>query len=132
MKSENNAGKTVTRFLAYHLPLIIYSLVIILVSSIPHIKTPQLRFLAFDKVAHFVEYAILAFLTFRSFSHINKRITPNMTLLISALFLCFFALFDEFYQRFIPGRFFDVNDLLADFISAFLVLILMWFRMKKN
>ncbi|MEW6413292.1 MAG: VanZ family protein [Candidatus Zixiibacteriota bacterium] len=120
------------KFVLYHLPLVLYAGVVITLSSIPQINPPQIRFLAADKVAHFIEYGIFSVLAFRSFSRLGNRVTPNKAVVISALFLCLFAAFDEYYQKFIPGRMSDMQDLLTDLAGAFLVLFLLWLRARKR
>ncbi|NOY88926.1 MAG: hypothetical protein GXO93_05980 [FCB group bacterium] len=130
MKTNRKILTPKKKFIVYHLPTIIYAIVIILVSSIPNLKTPSLRFLAFDKLAHFFEYAIFAFLIFRSFSNLFPSNGISRTFFFSAFFLSVFAFADEYHQRYIPGRFFDYYDLLTDFCGAFLVLIFLSLRFK--
>ena len=119
------------RFLWYHLPAIICAAAIIVISSIPQLKAPDLRFPALDKLAHFVEYAVFAFLTFRSFSHISRKMTVSRTFLFSALFLSLFALLDEIFQHFVSGRHSDVYDLIMDLFGALLVLIYLRVRPQR-
>lgn len=119
------------KFLVYHFPTILYAFAIIAVSSIPDIRAPRLRFLAIDKLAHFVEYAVFSYLTFRSLSNLGTKTNVNRCLILSALFLCFFAVFDEYYQHLIPGRFSDIYDFFADLLGAFLVLIFFWVRLRR-
>jgi VanZ family protein len=118
-------------FFIYHFPAILCAATIITLSSVPNLAVPEVRFLASDKVAHFIEYAVFAFLVYRSFYHLFAgRITR--TFLFSGLFLSFFALIDEMYQRFIPGRFSDAYDFASDLIGAFLVLILLSMLAKRR
>ncbi len=118
-------------FFIYHFPAIACATTIITLSSVPNLTVPEVRFLASDKVAHFIEYAVFAFLVYRSFSHLfTGRITR--TFLFSGLFLSLFALTDEIYQHFIPGRFTDAYDFASDLIGAFLVLILLSMLAKKR
>jgi VanZ family protein len=119
------------KFLTYHLPLIVYAAMVLTLSSIPNLTGPKLRLVAFDKLAHFVEYAIFAFLAFRSFSRISPGIKTNFALLLSLLFLSLFALLDEIYQSFVPGRHMDPMDFLTDMFGAFLVLIFLWLRRRR-
>lgn len=118
-------------FLRFHLPLIAYSLVVITLSSIPNLSTPQLEIIPFDKLAHFAEYAIFAAIAFRSFARLFSD-HPQKTFLYSALFLSLFALSDEIYQHFVPGRYMDPADFLADVGASFLVLILLYKRLRRN
>ena len=117
-------------FFIFHFPLILYAGFVILFSSIPNLGGPKLKFLALDKIAHFVEYAIFAFLTYRSFSQLPFR-KPRTVYLLGFLFLISFAAVDEYYQQYIPGRHSDIWDLLTDLGGASLVLILLAITRRK-
>ena len=119
------------RFLSYHLPMILFGGAIIAVSSVPDLHTPQVKDIAFDKVAHFIEYAIFAFLTFRSFANWPWMMHGSRACIFAALFLTAFASFDEFYQHLIPGRFASVYDVLADLCGALLVLAFFEARRRR-
>ncbi|MBU8933229.1 MAG: VanZ family protein [candidate division Zixibacteria bacterium] len=119
------------RFVLYHLPALLYALGIIALSSIPNLATPQIRIIAVDKVAHFLEYAIFAFLIFRSVSNLSRRPRLRWIVLLSALFLCIFALLDEIYQQYIPGRHMDVLDFVTDVGGALIVLTIMGRRYQQ-
>ena len=116
------------RFLIYHLPMIVYAAAIIGVSSIPSLHLPELRLVASDKLAHFCEYAVLAFLTFRSFTHLRRGLKPRYAVLWAGLFVVGFAFVDEAYQRLIPGRFSSGWDILADAVGGLLVLTILEVR----
>jgi len=122
MNTNPDTPESTRRFVKYHLPVIVYAAGILAVSSIPNLRTPDLRVLAVDKLAHFLEYAVFAFLTFWSFYHIGR--TPNLrrTLLVAALFVTVFALLDELHQHFIPGRQSDWLDFVVDVLGAFIIL----------
>ena len=91
-----------------------------------------MRFLAVDKVAHFLEYAVFAFLTFRSMSRLTDWSRSRTPFLISLLILAVFAVLDETLQSFIPGRNPDVIDYLSDLSGGILVLGLLWFAAAQN
>ncbi len=131
MKDPNEIRGTMRGIAVYHVPMIVYAAAIIAVSSIPNIKTPETDFPALDKLAHFVEYAVFAFLTFRSFSNLSARISVNLVLILSVLFLSLFAFLDEYHQSFVPGRQQDYNDFLADCLGAFLVIVFLWLRRRR-
>ena len=81
----------VKNVLLYHLPLLVYAVVILSVSSVPNLKPPEVGLPNVDKLAHFAEYAVLAFLTFRSFSRLGSDRSPGMTALWTLMFLVVFA-----------------------------------------
>jgi VanZ family protein len=118
-------------FLVYHLPALLYAGLIIAASSIPNLKTPKLVDFQLDKAIHFIEYALFAFLTYRSAVHISSKVTQNRALILSSIFVLGFAILDEFYQKYVPGRDSGIGDLSMDLIGAALVLILLWIREKR-
>ncbi len=120
------------KFLKYHLPAILYGLLIIILSSIAHFHTPRLRFIGVDKIIHFLEYAIFAVLVYRSFSNISDRLSDRSVFLLSILFLSLFAALDETYQKFIPGRQPDLTDAISDISGSILILILLWLWRRRS
>lgn len=118
-------------FFKYHFPLILYAATVIAISSLPRSTLAQIKFLTFDKFAHFLEYALFSILAFRSFAQIVGKSNEYKALTISWLFLICFAFFDEFLQSFIPGRESDFYDIVFDISGASLVLILLTIRYKR-
>ena len=118
-------------FIYFHLPMILYACAIIIVSSIPDLQTPEIKFIAVDKLAHFFEYAVFAFLTFRSFANFRSSRNLNRAYVLSLIFLMVFAGLDEFHQKFIPGRFSDIGDWLVDVFGSVLVVTLFWLRRRR-
>jgi VanZ family protein len=131
-------GWSVTRktktslFLRYHLPAILYAAAILAVSCIPNLKSPEIRFLANDKVAHFLEYAVFAFLAFRSLAHLSNRSRTGTVAPLTLLLLAGFAVVDELLQGFIPGRHTDIRDFAADLAGGALVVILLWLSRRER
>ena len=119
-------------FLLYHLPVLAYGAVILAVSSIPHLQTPQVRFLAFDKVAHFLEYALFSLLAFRSVSRLWNLSRNNRALVVTFIILALFAVIDEYVQSLTPGRHPEVLDYLFDVLGGTLVLLLVWYRRRRD
>ena len=119
-------------FAKYHLPPILYALLIVAASSISGLKSPSLGEFQLDKIIHFLEYFIFALLTFRSVSHLANKALSGKALLISFLLVGLFALGDEFYQRYVPDRVSELPDLIADLLGAIMVLFLLWIRDRKR
>lgn len=119
-------------FLRYHLPAILYAAAILGVSCIPNLKTPEIRFLTKDKVAHFLEYAIFAFLAFRSFAYLSSPKRIGTVTLLTLLLLAGFAVVDELLQGFIPGRQSDILDCVADLTGGSLVAITLWLIRRRQ
>ncbi len=118
------------KFLLYHLPVILYGSLILTVSSIPNLRTPEIRFLAFDKVAHFVEYALFAFLAFRSLSNLPPRRNGWGAYIATLICMLMFSFLDELVQYYTPGRHWDIFDILTDILSGIMVLgaIRLWYN----
>ena len=96
------------------LPFIIWVVVIFVVSSIPRLSGEEFGMpFGSDKVAHFVEYAILAFLFYRGERGERWRMgVPAWVLVIAAGLVI--AMIDEYHQRYIPGRDSNFVDWAAD------------------
>ena len=131
MIDSDSRSRGFRRFLWYHLPALLYAGAIIMVSSIPNLRTPEVRMVALDKLAHFLEYAIFAFLAFRSFAHLGRSISANTAYLLTILFVSVFAVLDEYFQGFIPGRHMDPLDLVMDLFGAVLVATFFWLRRRR-
>nr|MBN2277211.1 VanZ family protein [candidate division Zixibacteria bacterium] len=118
-------------FFIYHLPAIAYAALIIILSSIPDLGKNSFDIFKLDKIIHFIEYAVFAILVFRSISHLM----PNRVILIlgiSLVLVAMFAMFDEFYQSYIPGRHSDPFDWLFDFLGATLIIVFLHYRLRKR
>jgi len=120
------------KFLIYHLPLIVYAGLILGVSSLSNLRSPQIRFLAADKLAHFLEYALFALLTYRSMSRLVGGASDRTPFFVSLLVLALFAVLDETLQSFIPGRKPDLLDYVSDVTGGVLVLALLWYRSAQK
>ena len=67
------------------------------------------------QLMHFVEYTILAFLVYRALHHTlpaSQKIN-----LLTIIFTLVFALSDEIHQLYVPGRAFQIIDLIIDFLG---------------
>lgn len=108
----------VARFFKYHLPVILYAALILVVSSVPNLKTPLVRVPGGDKAIHFLEYGILALLTLRSVRHWKAGMTLKQTAVFAMVLVTVFPVIDEFLQSFIPGRSPEIYDFVADICGA--------------
>jgi VanZ family protein len=87
------------------LPTLLWAVAIFLVSSMPKVDTAIVRLEGCDKIAHFVEYFILGWaLRYWSRDGSAKYLAGGIV----------FAAFDEFHQRFVPGREMSLWDFVAD------------------
>ena len=116
----------------YHLPVILYGATILAVSSIPNLKTPETGSWPVDKLAHLVEYAGLAILVYRSSVRWHCWSRPGSALWITLLVPAGWSLLDEWWQGYVPGRFSDPWDFLADVGGAALVVGIVWLRQRRR
>ncbi len=109
------------------LPLIIWFIIMISVSSYPKLEIPQPLGKMSDKYAHLIEYAILTFLLTRAWT-LDKRLekynTYSYRYTIILLLSIILAALDEIHQKFIPGRFCSSLDFIADSIGNGLGIII--------
>lgn len=105
-------------FIRFQMPVIAWALLIFWLSSIKSI--PSIRFpIQLDKVAHFSIFFILCWFSRRAFDFQESiRWLKKQALLWAFIFSCIYGYFDEFHQRFVPGRTYDYYDMLADAIGA--------------
>ena len=78
-----------------------------------------------DKVAHFTEYLIFAFLFVKMHKDVRKGVKR---LLILA---CTIPILDELHQIPIPGRDFSFYDILADTWGFLVVIFVYWSKCIK-
>jgi len=108
-----------------------WAALIFLLSSMPgSMLEPLPTFLGWDKLGHMILYGALGVLLYRAVE--TKRFTPWLIW----LFCVVYGLTDELHQYWIPGRFADVSDLVADAVGA--AAALFWWNhhakvvMRKN
>ena len=118
--------------LTHHLPPVLFAAMIIAVSSIPDLPGPKPAVIGIDKVAHFLEYALFAFLIFRSMNRLMGGTPVSRPGLITLVIVILFALFDEYYQSHIPGRDQDLMDAVADWIGGTVVVGWQWLKKRKQ
>jgi VanZ family protein len=108
--------------------MIAWVLIIITLSSIPNIPTIKIhtpsREIRLDYLIHFTEYGFLAFVTFLAFAGNGFRIPVRKGILLTVS-LILFALADEFHQKLIPGRSFNVNDIYSNISGIILTTVFM-------
>jgi VanZ family protein len=117
--------------------LIAWLLIIIILSSIPNIPTLKIHTarteIRLDYLMHFCEYGVLTFMAYLSFTGDEFRINYRKFILIAGS-LILFAVLDEFHQKLIPGRSFNVKDILSNIagILAVTVFTMGVFRLIMN
>lgn len=79
-----------------------------------------------DKIFHFGEYLIFSLFLIPAFS--RKGITIWQKIALIGILL---AIVDELHQLFIPGRFCEIGDILADFLGIIVGLLIIRLRGEK-
>lgn len=101
------------------LPLVIHWLTILILTSLPSDSLPS--FSLGDKIEHLLAFFVLGFFLYFNFLIQDKfYLLRKNPLLMAILFASIYGAFDEIHQMFIPGRFADITDWVADFIGAVL------------
>ena len=112
---------------------IAWMVIIMTVSSIPKLPVMKIEtgrgIIRLDYFIHICEYGSLAFLAFLSFADDKLRLSIKKYALLTAGLIAF-SLVDEFHQKLIPGRTFNVKDIYSNLtgIVAALVTCLVLFR----
>ena len=114
-------------FLIYYMPVVIWAVIIIIVSSLPHPYIIKSSWTKYDKVAHFIEYGVFGFLLARALWHKNNNNVTLITIIMSLFIAGVFAGLDEFHQKYIPGRIGSLDDFMAN-ISGIIIAHLVYFR----
>ena len=92
------------------------------ISHIFNINNIELLSFIVRKLAHFMEYLILGILVYNCFLKCNLSI-----------FLCLlYAISDEVHQIFVPGRSFQIRDVLIDLCGAIFGIIFLYLFNKKR
>jgi len=100
----------------------------------PHISMATIVSIHFAlrKIAHFMEYAVLAGLLWRglhgTFSTASKMVLAFSTFLVAATF----AASDEYHQSFVPSRTASAHDVMIDCVGAFVTVLLCWIFARRN
>lgn len=79
-----------------------------------------------DKHEHFFFYGVLALLALRAFTSAQWRRIGAATALGAIVFASVYGVVNEFHQRFVPGRSYEVADMIANAIGASVAVALVW------
>jgi VanZ family protein len=83
------------------------------------------------KIAHFTEYAILAYLAARTFRTSPKQSLATRWFLISLVIIIIYALVDEYHQSFVPSRTASIYDSLIDMSGGLVTLLVLRHRQNR-
>ena len=109
-------------------------LLLIIVSLIPHLPTPKIRVfdstIRLDYFIHFLEYFSLSILFMLWRINKNSNLKSRMMLLFGVVGMGV-AFLGEIYQKLIPGRTFNLIDVICNF-AGFVAGILFIYLVKKG
>ncbi len=101
---------------------IIRPLLLWLFPTISEEQIQQVHFIT-RKIAHFVEYAVLAILAARAFSSSSKQSLRRRWFLASLLLVIVYSLSDEYHQSFVPSRGASIYDSFIDMAGGLTALL---------
>ncbi len=116
------------------LPALLVTGALCTAASMPGSSLPQFLHNGFDKITHGLVYGSLAASYLYGFDALGRKF-PYHIASATALICLAYALSEEWYQQFVPGRVSDSFDLRADIIGS-LTVISLWLVIglirKKN
>ena len=84
------------------------------------------------KAAHFIEYAILAFLARRAFITSTRESLKNHWFAASLIFVMIVAVIDELHQSYVPARTGSIYDSFIDVAGGLTVLVFCWLYQRRS
>lgn len=103
---------------AFLLAALCWAGLIFYLSSQPSIDAPAL-FPGQDKLFHLIAFGMLGFLTMGTLQATHSGYQSKQLWRV-ALAMMLYGISDEFHQHFVPGRFVDAYDVLADAVGGLL------------
>jgi VanZ family protein len=102
------------------IPALVCLVVITILSVIPNMQLPKFDLFATDKLGHTLAYAGLCFLTLWGWSRsrADRALTRQQTLQVLAFAAGYGILMELVQFAFIPGRFCDIDDMIANAVGA--------------
>jgi VanZ family protein len=101
--------------------LLIYSALIFYLSSQSYLNVPIPEFKFQDKLFHATAYSLLALLAWLAFARLSKP------LIWAWIYAVMYGASDEWHQSFVPNRFADIWDWLADITGATIAIIILYY-----
>ena len=99
-------------------PPLAWAVVLFIQSSIPHVRSPLKLTQWDDKWIHAVIYFPLGFLLLRALQQAQPERSTAQLMLLTFVLGTLYGLTDELHQYFVPGRFSDWRDAIADAIGV--------------
>ncbi|MCH7722560.1 MAG: VanZ family protein [Bacteroidetes bacterium] len=113
-----------------YIPLIVYWICLLIATSLPTADLPSVAIS--DKLKHFGAFFGLSILLALTLHYQNKFLLFKKYFLVAALVITsLYGLLDEIHQSFIPGRYNEFMDWVADSLGAIAGILLVFYLMKK-
>jgi len=114
-----------------YVSLVIYWLILFTLTSLPSTKLPETHIN--DKVEHYAAFCILSVLLTFTFQ-LQKKYSSlhRYSYLFSILFVALYGMLDELHQLYVPGRYCDINDWIADVSGGIFGLIIVFIINKLS
>lgn len=113
-----------------YVPLTIYWVMLFTATSIPVERLPSLGLS--DKINHLIAFFLLAILLYLTLIYQRKSRFLYEKAAIATIIICMlYGAIDEIHQLFIPGRFAEILDWVADGSGAILGVFLVYFLKNK-
>jgi VanZ family protein len=119
-----------SRFSALNTSAVIRPVLIWFFPNLSDVEAAEVHFLI-RKVAHFTEYAILAYLARRAFVTSSHAVVRQHWLQLGLLLVVICALLDEFHQSFVSSRTPSIYDSAIDVAGGLTVLLIYKFYDKR-
>jgi VanZ family protein len=111
-------------------PLIIYWIILFLATTLPVQSVPSIAI--GDKINHLAAYFVLSCLLYLTLIYQRKsEYLFNNAAFATIVITSVYGALDEIHQIFIPGRFAEVLDWLADAAGAILGVLIISYLIKK-
>lgn len=123
------------RILKFDLPVLAYAgLIFWLSSQTLSARHKRLLDLISDDLPHALEFGLLALLVLRQWWASRRVSKLEWAIAISFFISVGYAFIDEWHQSFVPGRFMDPSDIVADTVgvTVFLGLAAVYLLKKKK
>jgi VanZ family protein len=94
-------------------------LVVTGLSVLPSVQLPKFELFAADKLGHAGVYAVLSWLILLGIQRSEERLPARHEMWATFAFSTFYGVLMEFVQgTFIPGRFYELDDMIANAFGA--------------
>lgn len=116
----------------YLLPAFLWAAVLAILMLLPSESFPESKLLSYDKLAHIGVFALLSALLIFGAKHTELFGRSKSRLISGSLILSVgYSASLEFLQRFSPGRFTDIYDLIANVTGVIFGLVVFYIFNKK-